>query len=69
MVDVAVRLHTPVYLEHRNAGGLPALVSILASTCSTTLLYHSSKGQHHCGSLTFSIYPSSVEANYSAGYS
>jgi hypothetical protein len=62
MVDVAVRLHTPVYLEHRNAGGLSALVSILASTCSTTLLYHSSKGQHHCGSLFG--YPFSTEANY-----
>jgi hypothetical protein len=54
MVDVAVRLHTPVYLQYRNAGGLPTFVYILASNYSTTLLYHSSKGQHHCG--FFSVY-------------
>jgi hypothetical protein len=59
MVDVAVRLHTPVYLEHRNAGGLSTFVSILA-TDSTTLLYHSSKGQQYRGSL--SIYLCNVEA-------
>jgi hypothetical protein len=69
MVDIAVRLHTPVYLQHRNAGGLPALVLILAVSDSTTFSQRfSSKEQHHRSFL--SVYnASSAEASYSTGYS
>jgi hypothetical protein len=68
MVDVAVRLHTPVYLQHRNAGGLPAFVSIqfLDIGNSTTFSCYSSKEQHY--SSRFSVYPYNVEANYSTIY-
>jgi hypothetical protein len=66
MVDVAVRLYTPVYIQHRNAGGLSALVSILAVSDSTTISQpSSSEEQHHSSS--FSVYNAiNAEANYSA---
>jgi hypothetical protein len=56
MVGVAARLHTPVYLQHRSAGGLPALVYLLATSDSTTISHYSPEEQYHRGSLTLSVY-------------
>jgi hypothetical protein len=70
MVGVAARLHTPVYLQHRNAGGFPVFVSILAASSSTTISHYSSEEQHHRGSISISVYSTcNVEANYSTIYS
>jgi hypothetical protein len=67
MVGVAARLHTPVYLQHRNSGGLPALVYPLAASDSTTISQHSSsKDQHYSG--IFSVYAFNAEANHSTIY-
>lgn len=63
-MDVAVHLPTTVYLQHRNAGGLPALVSVLASIDSTTISQQSSS-EEQCYHISLSVYTSNTAADHS----